>query len=148
MKHIGVLAISVAAVSLTACATAQSSRARLVRVFSPCLDQTAQVYFEPGSAGLTPEGRAVIEAAATSSRNCRVQAVEVVGLAEAAGQPQAALELSKRRAEAVSAALAANGLPPAEFRVLAEGQAGALAADGAKRPLRRRVDIALRLAGR
>ena len=71
-----------------------------------------------------------------------------MGLADANGGPAAALELSRRRADAVSAALAANGLPPAEFRVAAAGQAGAVTQDGEKTPLRRRVDVTVRFAHR
>src|SRR5205823_10980217 len=95
------------AVVLAGCATVESMRARLVRTPSPCADQTVHVYFEPLSAALTPEGRAVIDAAAQSARSCRVRAVEVLGLADARGaqSSQANLELSQRRASSVSTAL-------------------------------------------
>ena len=39
-----------------------------------------------------------------------------MGLADAAGEPDANLELPKRRAQSVTAALAAAGLPAAEFQ--------------------------------
>ena len=71
--------------------------------------------------------------------------IEVLGLADAAGAPGVNLELSKRRAQSVAAALAANGLPTAEFQVAAGGQDGAVTADG-KAPLRRRADVTLHLA--
>jgi outer membrane protein OmpA-like peptidoglycan-associated protein len=135
-----------ATLALAGCATVQNVRSRLVRAPSPCADQTVQVYFEPGSAELTAEGRAVIDAAATTARSCKVRGVDVLGLSSATGASDSNLELSRRRAGAVSAALAANGLPPADFRVGAVGEAGALAADGARAPLRRRVDVTLRLA--
>jgi outer membrane protein OmpA-like peptidoglycan-associated protein len=126
----------------------QNARARLVRAPNPCADQTVAIYFEPGSTELTPEGRAVIDAAASAARSCRVRTVEVLGLADARGSaaPDANYELSRRRADAVSAALAANGLPAADFRVGALGEAGAVAPGGVKAPLRRRVEVTLRLA--
>jgi len=143
-----VLASCAFTMALAGCATVETVRSRLVRAPDACADQTVQIYFDPASAELTPEGLAVIRAAADGARSCRVRTVEVMGLADANGGPAAALELSRRRADAVSAALAANGLPPAEFRVAAAGQAGAVTQDGEKAPLRRRVDVTVRFAHR
>lgn len=137
-----------AAAGLSGCAGQGAERAQLVRAPQRCVDQTVQVYFEPWSAELTQEGRLVIDAAAQNVRGCRVAAVQVLGLADAAGAPGPNLELSKKRAAAVSQALAASGLPAAEFRVAAAGQAGALTPEGAAAPLRRRVDVTLRMAQR
>lgn len=113
---------------------------------SVCPDTSFQVYFEPDSADLTDEGLAVIATAAASARSCHVDGVRVVGLADAAGSPQANLALSEQRASAVSRALAANGLPPARFDQAAVGQAGAVTAEGELRPLRRRADVMLDLS--
>ena len=71
----------------------------------------------------------------------------MLGLADATGEAQANLELSKRRAQSVSQALADAGLPAAEFKVSAAGQAGALTNDG-RAPLRRRTDVIFHLAPR
>lgn len=136
------------AVVLSGCASVQNARARLVRAPSRCVDQTAQIYFEAQSADLTREGRLVIDQAASAARGCRVTGVDVLGLADAAGAPGANLELSKRRADAVARALAANGLPAANFQLGAAGQAGAITPDGEARPLRRRADVTLHLAPR
>jgi outer membrane protein OmpA-like peptidoglycan-associated protein len=130
-----------------ACGTT-SERTRLVRTPTACADQTVQVYFEPQSAELTKEGRDVIAAAAAGARACRVAGVEVIGLADAAGAPGANLELSQRRAASVAGALKAEGLPAAEFKVAAAGQAGAVTASGQAQPMRRRADIVLHLAAR
>ena len=111
-----------------------------------CADQVVQIYFEPQAADITPEGRAVIAAAAGAARGCKVNAVDVTGLADAQGAPQANLELSRKRAQSVAAALAGAGLPAARFAVAAVGQTGAVTSDGKTAPLRRRVDVALRLA--
>ena len=135
------------ALVLGGCASVHDMHARLVRAPAACVDQTVQVYFEPRSAELTREGRAVLNAAAANTRACAVRGVEVLGLADAPGAPEANLELSRQRAAAVSAALAQAGLPPAEFRVSAAGAEGAMV-DGKAAPLRRRVDVTLRLAER
>lgn len=111
-----------------------------------CPDTTFQIYFEPDSAALTDEGLAVLSAAAAGARSCRINGVRVVGLADAAGSPQANMELSEQRAAAVSRALAANGLPPAIFDQAALGQAGAMTPEGELRPLRRRADVTLDLS--
>jgi outer membrane protein OmpA-like peptidoglycan-associated protein len=138
------LSVIALAVGLAACTTTE--RTSLVQAPAHCVDQTVQVYFEPQSSELTKEGRAVIAAAATGARSCRVMGVEVVGLADAAGAPDASLELSHQRAASVADALKADGLPAAEFKVAAAGQAGAVTASGQARPMRRRADIVLHLA--
>lgn len=134
----------VLAAALGGCAT-QSPRERLVTAPSNCVDQTVQVYFEAWSAELTREGQTVIDNAAATVRGCRVAGVQVVGLADSVGAPGPNLELSQRRAQSVTHALAAAGLPPAEFQIDAAGQVGAVTANGAAAPLRRRVDVNLRV---
>jgi outer membrane protein OmpA-like peptidoglycan-associated protein len=141
-----VLAAAAVTVLASGCTTAQTDRARLVRAPARCVDQTVQIYFEPGSAELTHEGRMVIDQAASGAAGCRVASVEVTGLADAQGAPDANLELSKRRAAAVARQLAANGLPAADFKVTAAGQAGAATAEGKAAPLRRRAEVILHLA--
>jgi outer membrane protein OmpA-like peptidoglycan-associated protein len=132
--------------ALAGCASIETARARLVHAPSKCVDQTVQIYFEPESAEITREGRAVLTAAANGARGCQVNSVDVVGLADAAGAADANLDLSKRRAQSVTAALASAGLPAAEFRVAAVGQTGAVTPAGNAAPLRRRADITLHLA--
>jgi outer membrane protein OmpA-like peptidoglycan-associated protein len=112
------------------------------------VDQTVQIYFEPDSAAVTREGRAVLNLAAKDSKACKVTSVDVLGLADAAGAPDANLELSKRRAQAVTDTLTAAGLPAAEFKVAAAGQAGATTSKGDPRLLRRRTDVVLHLSPR
>lgn len=146
---IGALALVLGAMlELGGCQTVENARARIERTASTCTDQTVQIYFDPGAAAVTPEGRAVIAAAARQARGCQVRDVEVIGLADAAGAPEANLELSRKRAESVTAVLAESGLPNAEFRVAAAGAAGAVTPDGKDAPLRRRVDVVLHLARR
>lgn len=131
------------AMLVAGCTTIETARERIVQSPTRCVDQTLQIYFEPDSADITPEGRAVIEQAARQARGCNVEGVRVLGLADAAGAPEPNLELSKRRAQSVTAALARSGLPAADFQVAGLGQAGSLAPDGSTSPLRRRADVVL-----
>jgi peptidoglycan-associated lipoprotein len=131
---------------LAGCANMPRGRDRIVKATPHCVDQTVQIYFEPESAEVTKEGRAVLAAAAQQSKPCKVTSVDVLGLADATGAADVNLEISKRRAQSVTAALAAVGLPVGEFKVSAAGQAGATTADGKARPLRRRADIVLHLS--
>ena|SRR5438067_393354 len=146
MKTAMMLTAAVAVLGASGCATVQQARARLVKTPPHCVDQTVAIYFAADQAELTPEGRMVIGQAASQARGCKVAGVEVLGLADAAGQAGANLELSRKRAQSVAAALTANGLPSAEFRVAAAGQAGATTANGQAAPLRRRADVTLHLA--
>jgi outer membrane protein OmpA-like peptidoglycan-associated protein len=135
--------------ALAGCAADRSGRDRIVRPATPCADQAVQIYFEQFSAEISKESRAVISAAGMSAQSCRVTGVEVLGLADFSGGDTAAnLELSKKRARAVTEALEASKLPEATFKVAAGGETGSVTAAGQARPMRRRVDIVLHLAPR
>lgn len=142
-----ILATAALGLLVTACST-MDPRAKIVAMEAPCDDVTVQVYFEPDSAEVTDEGRAVLSQAASQAKGCRVDRVRVLGLADAAGAPGANLELSKRRASSVTNALAAIGLPAAEFDLDAVGQSGAVTRAGDAQPLRRRADINVELSAR
>ena len=134
------------ALGLGGCASPLKGRDRIVKAAPPCADQTVQIYFEAESADITREGRAVLRAAAAQARPCKVASVDVLGLADSAGAADANLELSKRRAQSVTAALTAAGLPAGEIKASAAGQTGAVTAAGQARPLRRRADVVLHLS--
>jgi outer membrane protein OmpA-like peptidoglycan-associated protein len=131
---------------LGGCAMRPTSRDQIVKATPKCVDQTVQIYFEAESAELTREGRAVLRAAAAQSKPCKVASVDVLGLSDSTGAPGANLDLSKRRAQSVTAALTSVGLPAGEFKVAAAGQTGATTAAGAAKPLRRRADVVLHLS--
>lgn len=114
-------------------------------VASICDDITIPIYFQADAAAITPDARRLIAAEARRARACRVDGVEVLGLADAAGEPAANLELSRKRAAAVAEAIAKAGLPAARFSVDAAGQAGATTVSG-QVPLRRRADVTLKLS--
>ena len=135
-----VAAIAVSAV-LSGCVSKSSSRGPLVETPTPCIDFDVSIYFEAGSARLTREAVDLISLAATRSKACRVSMVDVIGLADAPGDPAANLQLSKLRANAVTRALARRGFKIVSFDVAAAGDAGAQTPQGEARPLRRRADV-------
>lgn len=134
--------IGAAVLALAACSTGKE---RLVAAPQRCESRAVPIYFEPGSAELTDEGRAALATAATETAGCRIERVSVIGLADAAGDREENLVLSRKRAAAVTAALEAVKLPAAEFREIAAGEAFAVTPTGAAEPLRRRVDIVLQM---
>lgn len=141
-----VVVIVAAGVVASGCSTMRNARDDIVRAPTPCEDVTVQIYFDPDSAEVTREGRAVIAQASNAAKSCKVDRVTVLGLADAAGAPAANLELSRRRAAAVTQALAATGLPTAEFDMVAAGQSGATTRSGDTQPLRRRADVTVELS--
>lgn len=145
MNRIATVAVLGLAVAASGCTTVRNARDRLVRPAPTCEDVTVPVYFDPNVAALTGDGQRVIAAAARQARGCQVRSVRVVGLADAAGDPAANLELSRERAASVAAAVARAGLPQATFDVEAFGQAGSVTPDGRVQPVRRRADITLDL---
>lgn len=144
-RILGVAALAGAVGLISGCGTLQSARDRIVKSPAVCEDVTVQIYFEPDSAEITQEGKAVLSQAASLARPCNIDRVRVLGLADAVGTADVNLELSKRRAAAVTGALAATGLPAAEFQMQAAGQSGAMTPSGAQ-PLRRRADVTVELS--
>lgn len=111
-----------------------------------CDPVTAEIYFEPDSAELGPDAQDLISATAQRAAGCAIEGVDVLGLADATGGPETNLALSQARAVTVAQALAKAGLPEGAFVTQAAGQEGAVTAEGLDRPMRRRVDIRLRLS--
>lgn len=140
MKTTGILALTLL-VGLGGCQTMRNARDRIVRAPPRCHDATVPVYFGKGVAELTPDGRRAIVEAARDTRGCQVNSVNVMGLADAGGDPAANLELSRKRAASVSAALAQAGLASARLEVAADGDLAAVTPDGKVDPLRRRTDV-------
>lgn len=132
--------------ALGGCAALPNGRDRIVRSDPSCQDVSIPIYFEADEAHLTPESRRVVATQAAQAKRCQVNGVRVIGLADAAGDPAANLELSKQRAASVADAIIRAGLPAAEFDLTAVGQAGSVTADGRVQPVRRRADITLRLS--
>ncbi len=139
--HRNLLILGVAALALTACKTTPKTE---VAGFKRCEDVSVAIYFEPSSAVIGSEGRAVLRGAAGRTKGCAVDRVDVIGLADAVGSADANMKLSEQRAVAVTKTL--NGYGLKNVRVGAVGDSGALTPAGAAAPLRRRAEVILRMS--
>lgn len=139
----GIAAVAAVAMTLGACSTGSMFRERSDLVAAPdqCAAKRFDVYFGENQHQLTDAARTAIGAAATQLQGCRIDSVQVLGLADATGAPAENLTLSQRRALAVAEALAAAGWPTPVFELAAAGDAGAVVAGGVEEPLRRRTEV-------
>jgi len=105
--------------------------------------QSFRVFFDFDKASLSREGERIVRAAADSYRRTGTARVEVVGYTDRSGTRQYDLELSKRRAATVRAALAAQGVPAGSITERWRGKDDPLVTtpDGVREPQNRRVDI-------
>jgi outer membrane protein OmpA-like peptidoglycan-associated protein len=138
-------ALAALSLALFACQTPSHHPARLIQAPVSCTDINFPIYFEPRSYAITREADRLVMAAREQAKGCAVIGIVVVGLADAPGSPDANLQLSRRRAQAVAAVLHKRGFTQAEFREGAMGSMGAATAAGADRPLRRRADVSIHL---
>ncbi len=139
-KHSLAAVSAVSVLTLAGCATPS----RVART-NLCEDLKVSIYFDDGSARITRDARQVLAEAAEMRATCALGVVDVVGLADAVGDPQANLVLSQQRAKAVTQAL--GGLGFGNVRLAAAGAAGAETPAGALRPLRRRADLVFGSSG-
>ena len=149
MSKVGLTVAGLAAgLLVTGCASSPWPRSRAQIEIAParCEAFQVQIYFDRDSTKLTREARSILAEAGKMARGCDVKAVRVVGLADAVGAPGDNLDLSKRRAGAVTQALGRVGFRNVSFDVQAAGDTGATTLGGANRPLRRRADINFDLA--
>jgi len=136
--------LGAAALMLSGCGTISGLR----RAAAPnvCQDLTVSIYFQRDSAVITREGQAVLKGAGDRTRGCVLGQVDVTGLADAVGDPDANLALSKQRADAVRDAVVRLGFSTVNFSVGAVGEQGAVTPTGDDRPLRRRADVTFHLS--
>ena len=146
MRTSTIIAVAIGAgLAVSGCATT-NTRDQIVKAPAACDDVTVQIYFEPDSYEVTSEGQAVLNQASLQAKSCKIDRVRVMGLADAVGAPAANLEISKKRAAAVTRSLNATGLPTPEFDLAAAGQTGAVTAEGDARVMRRRADVTIELS--
>ena len=132
-------AVAIAALVVAGCATRPDREA--IVADADCAPVRFDVYFATDQAELTPVAAEAVRMGAAKAAGCRVDRVRVLGLADAQGGATANLNLSERRAQAVTTALEAAGLPAPGFEIEAAGDAGATTAGGANAPLRRRTEV-------
>ena len=139
-----------AALAVAGCALTPGVRDRSAVVVEPnaCTPQRFDVYFRDGEAGLTDAARHAIGLTATQLQGCEIRKVNVIGLTDARGGPTANLDLSERRALAVTEALEAAGWPSPVFSLIVAGESGSVTAEGASEPMRRRTEVLVDAAPR
>ena len=148
MKGLTLFAAGAVALAVAGCAERPWSWGDLVAEPSPCGPQRFDVYFRQGEAALTDAALHAISLTATQLQGCDIRRVQVVGLADATGGADANLDLSERRAVAVTEALAAAGWPAPAFSLVAAGESGSTTAGGAAEPMRRRTEVLVEAAPR
>ncbi len=116
------------------------NRSDIVAEPSACQAKRFEVYFAEGEARLTDVARQAIGLTATQLQGCRIDKVQVIGLADASGGASANQTLSERRAIAVAEALEAAGWPAPAFDIGGVGAEGATTA-GVNEPMRRRTEV-------
>lgn len=134
---VGGLALLVAGCSLAP----TMRRSDIVAEPTACMAKRFEVYFAEGEARLTDVARQAIGLTATQLQGCRIDKVQVIGLADASGAASANQSLSQRRAVAVAEALTAAGWPAPAFDVEGVGAEGATTAGGVNEPMRRRTEV-------
>ena len=140
-------ALAAALTALTAiggCSTVKRT-AGLEAAARRCENLSFPIYFQTGSIDLTPPAREMIRTSAQRTKGCRVSQVRVVGLADADGSAQRNMELSRQRADAVAAVLAAEGFPAPTFDLAAGGEAGSVSGRTVD-PVRRRTEVQVTFA--
>ena len=141
---LGLSTLGLTALAVAGCSMAPGMfrhRSDLVVEPSPCAAKRFEVYFADGEARLTEPARQAIGMTATQLQGCVIRKVQVTGLADARGGPEANQSLSERRAMAVRDALTAAGWPAPAFDVTAAGEEGAVTGAGTREPMRRRTEV-------
>jgi hypothetical protein len=102
------------------------------------------VFFDLGSAAITSNGMAVIDAAAEEYRTTGSTSVSIIGHTDTTGSREFNMQLSQQRAENVAAELRARGVPPDEVILGWRGQddLAVPTADNVAEPRNRRAEIA------
>ena len=129
--------------ALAACTT--TPQPHVGAAASACADVDFPIYFAEGSDQLSDPARQAVLAGAGQVRGCRIDEVDVYGLADSNGPADKNLELSRRRAAVVAKALADSGLPAPLFDVKGLGESSAKSAKGRPALLQRKTEVLIRV---
>lgn len=137
-RYLAILAVTVLLVGSTSAFSQQAVKA-------PSADSIT-IYFGPGSAAISPEGRSALDQAARTYRDGKPIIMVVSGGSDSTGSPAANLRLSQIRADNVLQGLVTRGIPVERFQVLAKGETepAVPAPDGTAEARNRRVEITWR----
>ncbi|MFN4295212.1 MAG: OmpA family protein [Brevundimonas sp.] len=133
---------ALAAMAVSGCgANGLWDRSELIADTAGCAEQRLDIYFNEGQATIAEPARELITMTGERLQGCRVDGVEVIGLASATGDSASNQALSEQRARAVAQALTDAGWPTPQFTLSAAGDTGAVTDSGLAEPLRRRTVI-------
>jgi outer membrane protein OmpA-like peptidoglycan-associated protein len=124
-------------------------RAPRIRDYPQFHDGLIRIYFDYGSASLSPTAARIVDLAARQARRCHYLGIAIAGHVDSATRRSRALILSRRMAETVRRALIARGLDPA--RIEADGfgasRPAVATAPGVREPYNRRTEMDIRCPG-
>lgn len=108
-----------------------------------CVAGPFMVFFNPNSAVLTPQAKAILDNAASAYQTCGQAQVMLAGHTDRKGRDAYNVGLSQRLAAAVRAYLVTRGIPDGVVTTEAFGESRPLVetADGVAEPQNRRVEI-------
>ena len=140
-----VLLVAVAGIAASCTLNAPRRGSSMSTPPPPHVLPTYVVFFDFDKAIVGADARKIIEEAADYARQNGTAALTAIGHADTAGASTYNMDLSKRRAEAVKAALIARGIAAQKIAVKSVGEAQALPPEGAapREPQYRRVEIIL-----
>ena len=109
----------------------------------PPLPRAVNVFFDWDRANIRGDAQKVLETAAANAKRGGFTRVNLAGHADRSGDARYNMGLSRRRAEAVKAALVKLGLSAGDISLVARGESAPLVAtaDGVREPRNRRVEI-------
>lgn len=104
------------------------------------------VFFDFDKSDITPEAARIIKAAAKAFKEHKAVRIMATGHADRSGTEAYNMRLSQRRADAVKAALIAEGVSASSIMTAAKGETSPLVAtdDGVREPQNRRTEIVLK----
>lgn len=108
-----------------------------------CSAEEFAIYFKEGETLPGDEAQAVMDAVATSFARCDLYRIEVLGHADANGDPVTNAAVSDARAKSVLSGLVARGLLAEKVKIRAYGETDAITASGKEEPLNRKTVVRL-----
>lgn len=136
--HFALLTMLVTGFSLGGC-TYTFDRAETA---ASCDARSASIYYDEWQYELSSESKKVLNTFQKSYKGCKIDKVEIVGMADSIGDDQENLKVSQQRADVIAAELVTGGWDRSKFNLVAIGKKGA-EVDGVKKTMRRRAVISV-----